>query len=235
MSPGQSRTLIQGFKLYTHIRSWWKVSVFSLPSLVFKQIDLRVKWWSRFELGLTPRQALSLSSHKQWHKCVCVCVCVCVFACSKTPITPTMTFLLVHDSDGWPKSPWFVGQVCAHTESGDCISHRQSDRMEGHVHGGRWEEGCMWQGGGVFLRVIGWTTAHPLCSKSRGICWPLWLPACSPARELREGISAPQSRWQAGFFKIVLSGFLALLFYPRCLSLRFVLGAVHSQPQPAIV
>ena len=87
------------------------------------------------------------------------------------------------------------------------------------------------------LRVIGWTTAHPLCCKSGGICWPLWVPACSLSRELREGISAPQSRWLAGFFLIILSGFLFSSFILRLfsLSLRFVLDTVHSQPRPAIV
>ncbi|CAG03268.1 unnamed protein product [Tetraodon nigroviridis] len=62
-----------------------------------------------------------------------------------------------------------------------------------------WKTECMEQRGrmraagrvGVF-RVTGWTAAHPLCSKSGKICWPLWLPACWPSRELREGISALQ-------------------------------------------
>lgn len=72
-------------------------------------------------------------------------------------------------------------------------------------------EGGMMKGGMYVTdrRVIGWTTACPLCSKSGGICWPLWLCACSPVRWLREGISEPMT---SRLFLIVPSEFLSCSF-----------------------
>lgn len=99
---------------------------------------------------------------------------------------------------------------------------------------GWWEEGCMWQGGGGFEGY--WVDdCPPFVLQIRGNLLAIVAPCCSPARELREGISAPQSRWCRFFSK---PSSLGLLFYPLCLfllSLRFVLDAVHSQPRPAIV
>lgn len=73
-------------------------------------------------------------------------------------------------------------------------------------------------GEGGVRRVIGWMTAHPLCYKSRGICLALWLPACSPARELSGDFRSTEPCDKQGFFFfIIVSGFLSCSFYLLCI------------------
>lgn len=137
--------------------------------------------------------------------------------------------------------------VCAHTHASTHVFYCFSWPVSAAAIGGQiewkamrmegWsvERGMHVAGRWGVLRVIGWTTAHPLCSKSGGICWPLWLPACSPARELREGISAPQSRWREGFFSKSSSlGFsLALLSSLSLLAVSPLCSGCSAQSAPA--
>lgn len=139
------------------------------------------------------------------------------------------------DSLDRPKCPEFTRWVCAHTHTtlthvfdlsvgqpltGDAkVGIDKSDQMEAHVDG-TWgnekRDACDQEEGD--RRVSGWTTAHPLCSKSEGICSPLWLLLVQKPESWERGFQLHRADDKQAFFF-----FLFVFFFSKSSSQGFLL------------
>lgn len=153
------------------------------------------------------------------------------------------------DSDSWRKSPAFVGLVfvCAHTHKHTRAVCRQAAGATDRQIGGKamcvwrdgvwWGDGCVWEDG-EGLEGYWVDKCPPFVFQIRGNLLAIVAPCMFTSQRAERGdFSATQPMTsRVSFYKSSSLGlscsFILCLFL---LSLRFVLDAAHSQPQPAIV